>query len=39
MVMFFLELFGWFGNMAVKNALVLMGVESNTQWIVLSLVV
>jgi hypothetical protein len=39
MAMFFIELFGWFGNMAVKNVLILMGVESNTQWLVMSLVV
>jgi hypothetical protein len=38
MAMFFIELFGWFGNMAVKNALNLMGASSNTQWIVMSFV-
>jgi hypothetical protein len=38
MVMFLLEIFGWFGNMAVKNVLILAGASSDTQWIVLSLV-
>jgi hypothetical protein len=38
MVMFFLEIFGWFGNMALKNVLILAGASSDTQWIVLSLV-